>query len=163
MLSSVCRRFLQEEEDVSDALHDAYITVFTTIGSFIYGGQGSLAAWMRRIVINQCITILRRRKATLIVPLEELSITDRNIIETRNQELSAEDVTMDIPPDVLHSLIASLPDGYRTVLNLFAIEGFSHKDIAHMLGISENTSASQYSRAKRLLKQRIIQYTLQHS
>lgn len=163
VLSAVCRRFLREEEDVRDALHDAYITIFTTVGRFTYSGTGSLAAWMRRIVVNQCITVLRRRKATFVVPIDDLSPTDRAAVDLCDDDASDVGPHDAIAPDVLHTLIASLPDGYRTVLCLFAIEGLSHKEIARMLGISENTSASQYSRAKRLLAQRINQYTLQHS
>lgn len=153
--AAVCRRFLQEEEDVRDALHDAYVTIFTTIDRFTYRGDGSLAAWMRRIVVNQCITVLRRRKTCFIVSLEDLSPTDRSIVEAEAQE-SSPAAFADVP---LHDLIATLPNGYRTVLNLFAIEGLSHKEIARLLGISESTSASQYLRAKRLLAKRITQYT----
>lgn len=71
-LSAVARRFLTDDNDVRDALHDAYITVFTTIEHFDYRGPGSLQGWMHRIVVNECITILRRRKTSFVVPLEEL-------------------------------------------------------------------------------------------
>lgn len=161
-LASVARRFLTDEGDVADALHDAYITIFTTVGHFAYRGEGSLTAWMRRIVVNECITVLRRRKTAFVVPLDDLSATERATIENSADDAPPAAAIDDIPPDALHTLIATLPDGYRTVLNLFAIEGRSHSEIAHMLNISENTSASQYFRAKRLLAQRIVQYIQQH-
>lgn len=161
-LASVARRFLTDEADVADALHDAYITIFTTVGRFTYRGEGSLAAWMRRIVVNECISVLRRRQTAFVVPLDDLTATERATVENSVDDPPPAPVGTNMPPDVLHALIAALPDGYRTVLNLFAIEGRSHKEIARMLNISENTSASQYLRAKRLLAQRIAQYIQQH-
>lgn len=151
--AAICRRFLQEEEDVRDALHDAYITIFTTVDRFTYRGAGSLSAWMRRIVVNQCITILRRRKTNFVVPLEELSAADRASVEAETEPTAPN--FSDVP---LQRLIAELPTGYRTILNLFAIEGLSHKEIADTLGITASTSASQYLRAKRLLAKRITLY-----
>lgn len=152
----MARRFLTDDNDVRDALHDAYITVFTTIEHFDYRGPGSLQGWMHRIVVNECITILRRRKTSFVVPLEELPPSQLESLSFTATEAEAADCTA-VSPDTLQTLIASLPDGYRTVLNLFAIEGLSHKEIARMLGISESTSASQYSRAKQLLDKRIKQ------
>lgn len=152
----MARRFFTDDDDVRDALHDAYITIFTTIERFDYRGPGSLQAWMHRIVVNECITILRRRKTLFVVPLEELPPSQLESLSSTATEAEAADCTA-VSPDTLQTLIASLPDGYRTVLNLFAIEGLSHKEIARMLGISESTSASQYSRAKQLLAKRIKQ------
>lgn len=161
-LASVCRRFLPADEDVRDELHDAYITIFTSVGGFEYRGKGTLAAWMRRVAVNQCITVLRRRKRQFVVPIDELDAAERARAEADSTPDFTESDLTQVPADVLHALIASLPTGYRTVLNLFAIEGLSHKEIAAMLGISASTSASQYSRAKRLLTTLILQYTQQH-
>lgn len=151
VLSSVCRRYIIDEEDVRDVLHDSYIRIFTTIGKFDYRGNGSLNAWMSRVMVNEALMFLRRSNR-----IESTSLDDeRNVVENLSDDppevgrLSA---------DVLHMLIRKLPDGYRTVLNLFAIEGKSHKEIAKLLGIKENSSSSQFLRAKVMLTKLIKEY-----
>lgn len=151
VLSSVCRRYIIDEEDVRDVLHDSYIRIFTTIGKFDYRGNGSLNAWMSRVVVNEALMFLRRSNR-----IESTSLDDeRNVVENLSDD----------PPEVgrlsadeLHMLIRKLPDGYRTVLNLFAIEGKSHKEIAKLLGIKENSSSSQFLRAKVMLTKFIKEY-----
>lgn len=151
VLSSVCRRYIIDEEDVHDVLHDSYIRIFTTIGKFDYRGDGSLNAWMSRVVVNEALMFLRRSNR-----IESTSLDDeRNVVENLSDD----------PPEVgrlsadeLHMLIRKLPDGYRTVLNLFAIEGKSHKEIAKLLGIKENSSSSQFLRAKVMLTKLIKEY-----
>ena len=151
VLSSVCRRYIIDEEDVRDVLHDSYIRIFTTIGKFDYRGDGSLNAWMSRVVVNEALMFLRRSNR-----IESTSLDDeRNVVENLSDD----------PPEVgrlsadeLHMLIRKLPDGYRTVLNLFAIEGKSHKEIAKLLGIKENSSSSQFLRAKKMLTKLIKEY-----
>lgn len=151
VLSSVCRRYIIDEEDVRDVLHDSYIRIFTTIGKFDYRGDGSLNAWMSRVVVNEALMFLRRSNR-----IESTSLDDeRNVVENLSDD----------PPEVgrlsadeLHMLIRKLPDGYRTVLNLFAIEGKSHKEIAKLLGIKENSSSSQFLRAKVMLTKLIKEY-----
>lgn len=151
VLSSVCRRYIIDEEDVRDVLHDSYIRIFTTIGKFDYRGNGSLNAWMSRVVVNEALMFLRRSNR-----IESTSLDDeRNVVENLSDD----------PPEVgrlsadeLHMLIRKLPDGYRTVLNLFAIEGKSHKEIAKLLGIKENSSSSQFLRAKVMLTKLIKEY-----
>lgn len=151
VLSSVCRRYIIDEEDVRDVLHDSYIRIFTTIGKFDYRGNGSLNAWMSRVVVNEALMFLRRSNR-----IESNSLDDeRKVVENLSDD----------PPEVgrlsadeLHMLIRKLPDGYRTVLNLFAIEGKSHKEIAKLLGIKENSSSSQFLRAKVMLTKLIKEY-----
>lgn len=151
VLSSVCRRYIIDEEDVRDVLHDSYIRIFTTIGKFDYRGDGSLNAWMSRVVVNEALMFLRRSNRIESTSLDE----ERNVVENLSDD----------PPEVgrlsadeLHMLIRKLPDGYRTVLNLFAIEGKSHKEIAKLLGIKENSSSSQFLRAKVMLTKFIKEY-----
>ena len=151
VLSSVCRRYIIDEEDVRDVLHDSYIRIFTTIDRFDYRGDGSLNAWMSRVVVNEALMFLRRSNRIESTSLDE----DRSVVENLSDD----------PPEVgrlsadeLHMLIHKLPDGYRTVLNLFAIEGKSHKEIANLLGIKENSSSSQFLRAKMMLTKLIKEY-----
>ena len=147
VLSSLCRRYITNEDDVRDILHDLCVKVFCNIDRFMYKGEGSLNAWMSRTLINLAINTLRGQHKLEFVDLDEKLQFKEDIPDS-----SA------VSADVLHTLIRKLPDGYRTVLNLYALEGFSHKEIALKLGIRESTSASQYLRAKSLLQKNIREY-----
>lgn len=152
MLSSLCRRYITDENDVLDILHDLYVKLFCNIDSFKYKGEGSLYAWLSRALVNLAINTLREQHKLEFVELDG--------------KLEFEDDPPDaslVSADVLHSLIRNLPDGYRTVLNLYALEGFSHKEIALKLNIRESTSASQYLRAKDLLHKAIREYIRRES
>lgn len=140
-LAGVCVRYVPQQEDLHDVLQEAFIKIFTTIGSFRYRGKGSLKAWMTRIVVNEALMFLRGKKKMRFVDIDEepSDIADE---EPDTSGLTAENVD---------EALARLPDGYRTVFNLYAIEGKSHKEIAEMLGIKPDTSASQYHRAKTML------------
>lgn len=148
-LSSVCYRYVGNEDDVKDVLQESFVRIFTTIDRFEYRGTGSLRAWMTKIVISRALTFLRDNM--------RLPITDTDTAEVGMIEEEIPD-TAPLTDDELHMIISSLPDGYRTVLNLFAFEGKSHKEIALLLGIRESTSASQYFHAKNLLARRIKDY-----
>lgn len=145
-LSSLCRRYLQDEDDVRDVLHDVYLKAMTDATRFRYRGPGSLSAWLSRIAVNAAIDFLRRR--LIFDPI------DGEVADLPDDDPDPSLLT----PDELHAIIRGLPDGYRTVVNLFAIEGMSHNDIAARLGITPATSASQFHRAKALLAKRINEY-----
>ena len=138
-LSAVCRRYLQDEDDVKDVLQESFVKIFSSLKRFEWKGEGSLRAWMKRIVVNESLMTLRRKSR------REMSGISDEIAEMREDE---EPQTDGIPMSELLRMIRALPDGYRTVFNLYAIEGLSHKEIATLLGISEGASCSQYSRAK---------------
>ena len=143
-------RYTGSQETAEDILQDAFIKVFSSLGSFRYRGEGSLYAWLRRIVVNRCVDWLRERKKNVMFSLEEA--------RTRAEEDIGYSEVEAIPEDVLAGMIESLPDGYRTVFNLFAIDGYSHREIGKMLGIKEKSSSSQYFRARALLADRIKEY-----
>lgn len=147
-LTAVCSRYVSNDEDVHDVLQDAFIKVFTAIDTFTYRGEGSLKAWLTRVVLNEAIAFVRRSGRMSYVELND---------ETLNVPDEAPD-TEGIPASVLHAMIRDLPDGYRTIFNLYVVEEKSHKEIAQLLGIKESTSASQYHRAKALLAQKIKYY-----
>ena len=143
-------RYTGSQETAEDILQDAFIKVFSSLGSFRYRGEGSLYAWLRRIVVNRCVDWLRERKKNVVFSLEEArTASDADI---GNTEVEA------VPEDVLAGMIEGLPDGYRTVFNLFAIDGYSHREIGRMLGIKEKSSSSQYFRARALLADKIKEY-----
>lgn len=142
-------RYVADHDDVCDVVQDSFIKIFTTIGRFGYRGEGSLKAWINRIVANQAIDLLKsRQRVTFVSDVPDNSFDDSPDVER-------------VPPDVLTRLIAQLPTGYRLVLNLFVFEQLSHKEIGRQLGIVENTSASQYNRAKNKLAMMIKNYLKQ--
>lgn len=148
-LAAVCRRYIKDEDEVKDILQDSFITIFSRIGRFEWRGPGSLKAWMKQILVNKALMSLRSRLRHLTVSLEDEAgeVADEEVPDTDG-----------IPLGKLQEMIRSLPDGYRTVFNLYAIEARSHKEIAAMLGISEGASFSQYSRAKSKLAKMIENY-----
>lgn len=133
----VCCRYVKDREVAKDMLHDGFITLFTKIGDF--RSEGSFEGWCRRIFVNTMLGYLRRHN-----PLNESDDIETNFTLHNHEASALEQMT---GHEVL-DCIDLLPQGYRTILNLFAIEGYSHKEVAQMMGISENTSRSQFSRAR---------------
>lgn len=138
VLMGIARRYMKQEEDAEDVLVGAFFKIFKKVST--YKGDGSFEGWMKRIVVNEALMTLRKR-------------TNFNLsVESDHVHLSA-------PPEILHDLrysdimrlIDTLPVGYRTVFNMYAIEGYKHREIAEELGISINTAKSQYLHAKKRL------------
>lgn len=149
-LSSVCYRYVSDKNDAKDVLQNSFMKIFTSISTFEYRNEDSFRAWLKRIVVNEALLFLRSKKKLLFV--EHNLSEDLQIAE---EEPKVEQVS----PNDIHRLISELPDGYRTVLNLYVFEGFSHRQIAEMLGIKEGTSASQLYYAKQLLAKKIRELT----
>lgn len=148
-LSALCSRYITEDEDIRDVLQESFIKIFTSLDRFKYRGEGSLKAWMAKITLNETLKFVRNNSR---LPIDSIDDKDMNIADGDSME------TEDIPTDVLHQFIRELPDGYRTVFNLYVIDDKSHKEIAQLLGIKENTSASQLHKAKSMLAQKIKHY-----
>ena len=148
-LSSVCYRYVPSGEDAKDVLQNSFVKIFTSLPTIDYRSEEALRGWMRRIVVNEALLFLRERRKLHFEPImSQTTIPD-------DEEPESEQML----PDVLHRLVSQLPDGYRTVLNLYVFEGCSHRQIAELLGITESTSASQLYFAKRLLARRIKELT----
>ncbi len=139
---AVSFRYLQNQADAEDVLMTAFHKIFTHPAGF--EGQGSAEGWMKRIVINQSLMEVRKSKP-LYAEVSEVE-NAASSYQMPDQNLHAED---------LMNMLAGLPAGYRTVFNLYAIEGYNHAEIAEMLGISEGTSKSQLSRARGMLQEMI--------
>lgn len=141
----VCYRYARSREDAEDMLQEGFIKVYSQIHQ--YRGIGALEGWIRRIVVHTCINVLKKNKkfsdSVDLIHASSIQINDNNIPSM----LQAKQVV---------ECIRILPLGYRTVLNLYAIEGFSHKEIASILEIEESTSRSQYTRARALLEEILI-------
>ncbi len=140
-MMSVCLRYADNREMAEDFLQEGFIKVFSSIRSYSY--EGSFEGWMRRVFVNTALESLR--KNDLLRNGVDLDSLDPQ----QEADYSAVDK---ISADELMELIAQLPPGFRTVFNMFAVEGYSHKEIAHALNITESTSRSQYTRAKKLLQ-----------
>ncbi len=147
-LTAVCARYISDDDDVKDILQEAFIKIFTTIDTFDYRGTGSLKAWMGRIVVNESLQWLRLRKRS---PFDRMEADPPDLPDDDPE-------TDDLSSDELTQLVRQLPEGYRAVLNLYVVEGKSHKEIAQMLGIKPDSSASQLHRAKNMLAHIIKDY-----
>ena len=143
-MMAVCMRYGRDYDTAQDLMQEGFINVFTAIDS--YTGNGSFEGWVRKIFINTALEYLRRndilRETVDIDDNEPLQEIDDSTVE----QMSA---------DELMELIAELPAGFRTVFNLFVVEGYNHKEIGTMLGITESTSRSQLTRAKKWLQKRL--------
>ena len=133
----VCYRYAQSLEDAEDVLQDGFVKVFTHLDKF--RGEGSFEGWMRKIMVNLSLNHIKIKK--YFIGQEAI-----DEVQWQPAEMDAREIMDEI---------RLLPPGFRAVFNLYAIEGYSHKEIGEMLGISESTSRSQYTRARALLMKRI--------
>lgn len=143
---AVCLRYAGNAEEAEDILQEGFIKVFNKMSSF--RNEGSFEGWMRRIFVNTAIEHFRRKKYLLPVTEKEENTLEGKYTSVLDN-LSAKDIM---------KLIRELSPGYRTVFNLYVVEGYSHKEIADQLGISEGTSKSQLSRAKVILQEMVRKY-----
>lgn len=147
-LSAIVSRYITNDEDIKDVLQESFLKIFSAVTKFTYRGDGSLKGWMSKIVLNETLRHIRNSGR-----LQLTELTPDNI-DTADDEPETED----IPSGVIYNMIRDLPDGYRVVFNLYVIEGKSHKEIAALLNIKENSSASQLHRAKTMLAAKINHY-----
>ena len=141
----VCYRFARNREDAEDMLQEGFIKVFSQIRTF--ENRGAFEGWIRRIIVHTCINILKKNKKFN----ESVDIIHATTIQIREESVPAI-----IQAKQVVECIRLLPMGYRTVLNLYAVEGYSHREIANMLDIEESTSRSQYTRARAMLEDILV-------
>ncbi len=137
---NVCLRMMGDREAAEDVLQNAFVDIFGKLDSFRF--EASVGSWIKRIVINQCINSLKKRKMHF-VEFSSVQIPDQ----------SSDPVVDQLEVERIKEAMKDLPDGYRTVFNLYLMEGYDHKEIGKILGISEGASKSQYSRAKAKLRE----------
>lgn len=140
---SICLRYMNNQDEAQDALQEGFIKVFKNIGKF--KSFGSFEGWLKRIFINTSIEQIRKRKI-------HLDVTD---INTNEIKLTHAQETGSMDADKMMLLVQQLPPGYRTVFNMFVVDGYSHKEISEHLGINENTSKSQLFKARKQLQLRL--------
>lgn len=146
-LLAICLRYVADRDTAQDLLHDGFLKIFGSFDKFTWRGEGSLRAWIERVMVNTVLQYLRKNDViSQASPLEE--------VPEVYDEPDADDIEM-IPQSVLMQFVEELPPGYRTVFNLYTFEDKSHKEIAQLLGINEKSSASQLFRAKSALARRV--------
>ncbi|MBR9861388.1 sigma-70 family RNA polymerase sigma factor [bacterium] len=137
---AICLRYMSNEDEAKDALQEGFIKVFKNIGKFSH--TGSFEGWLKRIFVNTSIEQIRKRKMHY-----DINEMDTNTPEfAKNLQMSSMDA------DKIMELVQQLPSGYRTVFNMYCVDGYSHKEIAEHLGVSENTSKSQLFKARKMLQ-----------
>jgi RNA polymerase sigma factor (sigma-70 family) len=141
----LCRRYIKDANEAESVMITGFLKVFDKINQF--SGQGSFEGWVRRIMVNESLLYIRKNKGMYI----EVDIEYANL--EPNYDLASGQLQVE---DLLR-LVNSLPVGYRTVFNMYAIEGYSHQEIAKRLQISENTSKSQLSRARKMLQKQLME------
>jgi RNA polymerase sigma-70 factor (ECF subfamily) len=140
---NICMRMLNNKEEAEDLVQDSFCDAFIKLDSFRY--ESSFGAWLKRIVINKCINHVNRRKVDLVMPDHE--------IEYAENEESIDYQSIEFNVQQVHHAVEQLPDGYRIIFSLYALEGYDHREISQIMNISESTSKSQYLRAKQKIKE----------
>jgi len=154
MLLAICMRYTAIREDAEDVMHESLIKILKGLEKFNPRFSGSFEVWIRRITVNTSINFLRERMKAQ--KLNNRATNEEILVEEEGSDTSS--LPEQLEPEAVIRLIGDLPDGYRTVLNLYVFENYSHKEIATELGISENTSKSQLSKARALLRKKVIAF-----
>ena len=141
---NVSYRITGREEDAEDALQEAFISAFRNLAS--YRADATFGAWLKRIVVNKSINVLKKRKLEWLPENDEWDVSEEQQTSDYREELTV---------DRVKKAIEELPDGYRSVLSLYLLEGYDHQEIAEIMGISESTSKSQLNRAKGKLREKL--------
>lgn len=141
ILFGICLKYSPNRAEAEDNLQDAFITIFSRIEQF--QGKGSFEGWIKRITVNTALQKYRKKKVFDITNEQQIEDVDVEVEETK------------VPLDFLLKIIQELPDRYRLVFNLYVLDGYSHKEIAEMLGISDGTSKSNLARARMILKTKV--------
>jgi RNA polymerase sigma-70 factor (ECF subfamily) len=145
---NICYRMTGQQEEAEDMLQESFTYAFSKLGSFRF--ESSFGAWLKRIVVNTCINHLKKRRVDLVYT------------ETHNDPAPEEDFVdygeIKLQVDGVMKAMEQLPEGYRVVFSLYLLEGYDHKEISEILGISESTSKSQYLRAKQKIKEILMSH-----
>lgn len=143
-MMSVCLRYLKNKQEAEDVLQDGFVKVFDKLDSYV--SSGSFEGWIRRIMVNTALDQIRKNN--------KFSFSE-NVDELGYKLGKDSTIQGDLAANDLLKMINEMPQGYRVVFNMFAIEGYSHKEIAKTLGVTENTSKSQFARARAYLKNKL--------
>jgi RNA polymerase sigma factor (sigma-70 family) len=140
---NICYRIMNNQAEAEDLLQESFTDAFINLEGFRY--ESAFGAWLKRIVVNKCINHLKKRKAELVYTDNLIDYYDDN-----DDHAEIEEAQLEVKK--IHRAMEQLPDGYRVIFSLYLLEGYDHSEIAQILGITESTSKSQFSRAKQKLK-----------
>jgi RNA polymerase sigma-70 factor (ECF subfamily) len=146
-----CYRYVKNRDDAEEIVTDGFVKLFENLQNFEYRDERSFEAWIKRIMINESLLFLRKKRQLIFIQSEKVEEVQADVSIDMN--LRAEDI---------YKLILALPTGYRTVFNMFVIEGYSHKEIASLLNTTESTSRSQLTKARAMLQVLINQNNMRH-
>ncbi len=147
----LCYRYVKKKEDAEELMLNGFYKFYKNIRKFQYRGESSVLPWLKKVMINECLMFLRKKKELRIVPLNE-----------ETEVCIREEIISGISAENIYQLITELPPGYRTVFNLYVIDGMTHREIAKALHITEGTSKSQLNRARSILQTMIIKNELSY-
>jgi len=142
---AICYRYLSNKETAEEILNNGFLKVFKNINKFTPQGEGSLKYWIRKIIINECLMQIRKTKKIDFIEIDYF----------HKEKIGNVDIEFDNTREI-EEIILELPIGYRTIFNLYAIDGYNHKEIAEKLDIKESTSRSQLTMARKQLKEILI-------
>jgi len=152
MLYALCFRYVGDREEAQDLMHDSMIKAMDSIGTFRYNGEGSLNAWLRRLTVNVSIDRLREMSKLRLIPLDQT--TEPDTLKADEDD----DAVDTIPAQVMMDMVVGLPSVKRAVFNMYCIDGFSHKEIAEKMNITEKGSASILAKARAQLRDSVNDY-----
>lgn len=155
-LLNICIRYCGNRPDAEDVLHDAFIKILSGINKFVERPNSSFEGWLKRITVNTALNFIRERSKKKKV-IEENPFNTDLPEEFEDADSSFAEIKMFFGADEIMKMICELPQGYRTVFNLYVFEGYSHKEITDVLDCTENTSKSQLFKARGILKRRILE------
>ena len=144
MVKGICLRYAQNEQEAEDLMQDSFVKAFEKLKS--YNGNGALGGWIRKLTVNTALELYRKNKRNIVAI--EIDNSTQLANDNNIEQLELNDLLLKIQ---------SLPTGFRTIFNLYAVEGYNHREIGELLNISKGTSKSQYSRARLLLRKMIAQ------
>lgn len=150
-MHALCYRYVGNREIAEELLNNGFIKVFKNLKKFIPQGENSFEYWVKKIMINECLMFLRKKNKNIFIPIEELLLENIN-----NRDNNINIINEIVIDNEIDELIQKLPIGYKTIFNLYAIEGYSHKEISDKLNIQESTSRSQLTMARKQLKEMLI-------
>ncbi len=156
MLLGLCKRYCGNLEDAEDVLHDGFIKIIRNLSRFEERNGGSFEGWMKRIMVNTALNHIRgKSKERMFLSLDDK--LEATLQPEEEEEIFIEELAEKLKKEQIMEMVCSLPTGYRTVFNLYVFESFSHREIAAELNCSENTSKSQLSKARAMLRRQLTQ------
>ncbi len=147
----IAQRYLSDISEAEDAVQETFIKIYKNAGTF--KNKGSFEGWMKRILVNNCLNRIKANRGNVVMENLDDQITE-------NATISHEEILEKLHSQEIIEVIQNLPTGYRTVLNLYVLEGYAHKEIAEMLGIQESASRSQLVKARARLKKELVKFGL---